>query len=49
VGLSYTILPGLQVSGFIRQDGFTQNIDGRNAAAEGGTPSFNIGKYQSKE
>ena len=49
IGLSYTILPGLQVSGFIRQDGFTQNLDGRNAPGGRGTPSFWIGKYQSKE
>lgn len=49
VGLAYTILPGLQVSGFVRQDGFTQNIDGRNAIGGRGTPSFNLGKYESKE
>lgn len=49
VGLTYTIIPGLQVSGFVRQDGFTQNIDGRNAAGGRGTPSFWIGKYESKE
>jgi len=49
IGLSYTIMPGLQVSGFVRQDGFTQNIDGRNAPGGRGTPAFNIGKYQSKE
>jgi TonB-linked SusC/RagA family outer membrane protein len=49
VGLSYTIMPGLQVSGFIRQDGFTQNIDSRNAPGGRGTPAFKIGKYQSKE
>lgn len=49
IGLSYTVLPGLQVSGFIRQDGFTQNLDGRNAPGGRGTPEFWIGKYQSKE
>jgi TonB-linked SusC/RagA family outer membrane protein len=49
IGLSYTVLPGLQVSGFVRQDGFIQNIDGRNAAGGRGTPSFFIGKYESKE
>ncbi len=49
VGLTYTIIPGLQVSGFIRQDGFTQNLDGRNAAGGRGTPSFWIGKYESTE
>ncbi len=49
VGLIYTVLPGLQLSGFVRQDGFTQNIDGRNAVGGRGTPSFNTGKYESKE
>ncbi|HZE86290.1 MAG TPA: SusC/RagA family TonB-linked outer membrane protein [Puia sp.] len=49
VGLVYTILPGLQVSGFVRQDGFTQNIEGRNAPGGRGTPAFWTGKYQSKE
>jgi TonB-linked outer membrane protein, SusC/RagA family len=49
VGLTYTIVPGLKVSGFIRQDGFTQNIDGRNAEGGRGTPSFWIGKYENKE
>lgn len=49
VGVTYTVIPGLQVSGFIRQDGFTQNLDGRNAAGGRGTPSFWIGKFESKE
>jgi TonB-linked SusC/RagA family outer membrane protein len=49
VGLRYTLLPGLSVSGFVRQDGFTQNLDGRNAPGGRGTPAFWIGKYQSKE
>ncbi|NML19737.1 SusC/RagA family TonB-linked outer membrane protein [Pseudoflavitalea sp. G-6-1-2] len=49
VGLTYTIIPGFTVSGFIRQDGFTQNIDGRNAAGGRGVPGFWTGKYESKE
>jgi TonB-linked SusC/RagA family outer membrane protein len=49
VGLRWTVLPGLSVSGYVRQDGFTQNLDGRNAAGGRGTPLFWIGKYQSKE
>lgn len=49
VGLRWTVLPGLSVSGFVRQDGFTQNLDGRNAPGGRGTPSFWIGKYQSRE
>jgi TonB-linked SusC/RagA family outer membrane protein len=49
IGVSYTILPGLKVNGFIRQDGFIQNLDGRNAEGGRGVPSFWIGKYESKE
>lgn len=49
VGITYTVIPGLQLSGFVRQDGFTQNLDGRNAPGGRGTPSFWIGKYESKE
>ena len=49
IGVSYTILPGLKVNGFVRQDGFVQNLDGRNAEGGRGTPSFWIGKYESKE
>ena len=49
VGVSYTLMPGLKVNGFIRQDGFVQNLDGRNAEGGRGTPSFWIGKYESKE
>lgn len=49
VGVSYTIIPGLQVSGFIRQDSYTQNIDKRNAEGGRGTPMFGIGKYENKE
>ena len=49
VGVSYTIIPGLQVSGFIRQDNYTQNIDTRNAEGGRGTPGFTIGKYENKE
>ncbi|OQP50692.1 SusC/RagA family TonB-linked outer membrane protein [Niastella yeongjuensis] len=49
IGVSYTVMPGLKVNGFVRQDGFIQNIDGRNAEGGRGVPSFWIGKYESKE
>lgn len=49
IGVSYTILPGLKVNGFVRQDGFVQNLDGRNAEGGRGVPTFWIGKYESKE
>lgn len=47
--LAYTILPGLQVSGMVMQDGYTQNIDERSAFGGRDIPSFSIGKYESKE
>jgi TonB-linked SusC/RagA family outer membrane protein len=49
IGVTYTILPGLKVNGFVRQDGFIQNIDGRNAEGGRGVPTFWTGKYESKE
>lgn len=49
VGLTYTIIPGLQVSGFVREDTYTQNFDSRNAEGGRYLPSFSVGKYQNKE
>lgn len=49
LGMTWTIIPGLTVSGFIRRDGFTQNLDGRNAAGGRGVPGFWIGKYENRE
>ncbi|WP_245975210.1 SusC/RagA family TonB-linked outer membrane protein [Deminuibacter soli] len=49
VGLTYTIIPGLQVSGFVREDTYTQNIDTRNAEGGRYLPSFAISKFQNKE
>jgi TonB-linked SusC/RagA family outer membrane protein len=49
IGVSYTILPGLKVNGFVRRDGYIQNLDGKNAEGGRGTPSFWIGKYEATE
>lgn len=49
VGLTYKLLPGLKVSGFVRSDIYLQNIETREA--EGGRyPSeYTSGKYHNKE
>ncbi|MBZ4188568.1 SusC/RagA family TonB-linked outer membrane protein [Niabella beijingensis] len=49
IGLTYTIFPGLQVSGFVRKDAYVQNIDTRNAEGGRYLPSFTIGKYENNE
>ncbi|MEO6961497.1 MAG: SusC/RagA family TonB-linked outer membrane protein [Puia sp.] len=49
VGMTYTILPGLQVSGFVRSDLYTQNLDTRDAEGGRFTPDYTTAKYQSKE
>ncbi|SFG02619.1 SusC/RagA family TonB-linked outer membrane protein [Pontibacter chinhatensis] len=50
VGLTYQVLPDLKVSGFVRSDMYTQNIESRIAA--GGrsvNAAYSTGKYQNKE
>jgi TonB-linked SusC/RagA family outer membrane protein len=49
VGLSYQVMPGLKLSGFVRSDMYTQNIEERNAFGGRRTPSYAVGKYQNKE
>lgn len=49
LGLSYEALPGLTLSGFIRTDMFTQNIESREAFGGTGVPSYSSGKYQNRE
>ncbi|GGZ38757.1 SusC/RagA family TonB-linked outer membrane protein [Echinicola pacifica] len=49
VGLTYQVLPGLKVSGFVRTDTYTQNIDSRAAFGGRGVPGYSIGKYQNRE
>ncbi len=49
VGLSYQILPELKLSGFVRSDMYTQNIDSRAAFGGIGNPGYSIGKYQNRE
>ncbi|EIJ40150.1 TonB-linked outer membrane protein, SusC/RagA family [Galbibacter orientalis DSM 19592] len=49
IGMSYKIIPELEVSGFIRTDMYTQNIEQRQAFGGTRLPSYSVGKYQNKE
>jgi TonB-linked SusC/RagA family outer membrane protein len=49
VGLTFRPVPQVSLSGYIRGDMFTQNIDSRNAFGGTGTPSYFVGKYQNSE
>ncbi|MRG47206.1 SusC/RagA family TonB-linked outer membrane protein [Chitinophaga sp. SYP-B3965] len=49
VGLSYQVLPGLKLSGFVRGDMYSQNIETRIAFNGRRVPAYTSGKYQNKE
>ncbi len=49
VGLSYKVLPELELSAFIRSDMFTQNIESRIAFGGKRLPEYSVGKFQNKE
>ncbi len=49
VGLSYQLLPGLKLSGFVRADLFTQSLESREAAGGWKVPGYSAGKYQNRE
>ena len=49
VNLTYEVISGLKLSGFIRSDMFTQNIEERQAFGGRRTPSFSSGKFQNRE
>src|SRR5680860_313138 len=49
VGLSYKVLPELELSAFIRSDMFTQNIESRTAFGGKRLPAYSVGKFQNKE
>ena len=42
-------MPELKLSGFVRSDMYTQNIEERAAFGGRRTPSYSVGKYQNKE
>ena len=49
VGLTYQVIPGLKVSGFLRTDMYTQNIEEKTAFFGRRVPAYSVGKYQNKE
>ena len=49
VGISYQVLTNLKLSGFLRSDMYTQNIEERQAFGGTRVPGFGVGKYQNRE
>lgn len=49
ISATYQVLPELAISGFIRSDMFTQNLENRRAFGGTGTPGYSTGKYQNRE
>ncbi|WP_198674007.1 SusC/RagA family TonB-linked outer membrane protein [Chitinophaga alhagiae] len=49
VGLTWKILPELKLSGFVRGDMYTQNIESRIAYGGRRVPQYSTGKYQNRE
>lgn len=49
IGLSYSVLPELKLSGNVRTDMFTQNIESRDAFGGTGVPGYSTGKFQNRE
>lgn len=49
VGLTYEVVKGLKLSGFVRGDMFTQNIEERQAFGGRRVPAFSSGKFQNRE
>ncbi len=49
VGVSYQVLPGLKLNGYVRSDMFTQNIERRQARGGRALDAYSVSKYQNKE
>jgi TonB-linked SusC/RagA family outer membrane protein len=49
VNLSYQLIPGLKLSGFLRTDMYTQNVSHKEALGGRLDEGYSVGKYQSKE
>ena len=49
LGLTYQVLPGLKLSGFLRADQYTQNIEDREAFGGRYIPAYYTGKFQNRE
>lgn len=49
IGLTYEVIPGLKLNGFVRSDMYTQNIESRTAFGGKDVPGYSVGKYQNRE
>ncbi|HUS02023.1 MAG TPA: SusC/RagA family TonB-linked outer membrane protein [Chitinophagaceae bacterium] len=49
LNISYQLLPGLKLSGFLRADMYTQNISHKEALGSRLDEAYSVAKYQSKE
>ncbi len=49
INLSYIVLPGLKLSGFLRTDMYTQNVSHKEALGGRLDEGYSVAKYQSKE
>lgn len=49
VGLTYQVIPELKLSGFVRPDMYTQNIEGKSAFGGKGLSGYSTGKYENRE
>lgn len=49
VSLAYQITPEIEITGALRSDMYTQNIDNRTAFGGKDIPGYFVGKYQNKE
>jgi len=49
INLSYQVIKGLKLSGFLRSDMYTQNVSHKEALGGRLDEGYSVGKYQSKE
>ncbi len=49
IGVTYQVITGLKLSGFIRSDLYTQSIEEKSAFGGRRLPSYSNGKYQNRE
>ena len=49
IGVTYKIMPELELKGFIRSDTYTQNLENRTAFGGKSTPGYYTGKFQNME
>ena len=49
ISLAYQVTPEIEISGAVRSDMYTQNIDNRTAFGGKDIPGYFVGKYQNRE